>query len=265
MNIKKIFLLVLFFFSVCFLTPKTSKAVDLQQVFTSEDSIVLKIQEGIEYFFAFRIENKIAVLEKQAEKRLTMAQNYTEEGNNEKVQGVLYNYAEIKERQNHLLTEIGDGKVLGIVAERTIEQQKTMEKIKTKVGEDGKQNVIQIQEQVVNRVAQRVVEVNGTEGQTEFLNKVEHVWAPGTGPGGTSGVIYEGGSKLMFAPGTTSGGSATNDIKTVEIKTGGTINEPVPAGGNMNTSPNTVQGNPGNTIDPGTIDPGNGDKWVIDP
>jgi hypothetical protein len=258
--------LALFFFSICLLVPKTSKAVDLQEALTSENSIIVKIQEGVEYFFAFRIENKVQVLEKQAEKRLVMAQGYADKGNNDRVQNLLQNYLQIKERQDNLLGKINNGEVLGAVEERTIEQQKTMEEIKTKINEDGKQNVIQVQEQVVNQVAQRVVEVNGTEGQTQFLNEVAHVWAPGTGPGGgEAGVVYEGGGKLIFAPGTSGGGSATNDIKTVEIKTGGVVEEGLP--------PGVTRGDGGTAVDslaPGTTNSSEGGgndsgTWTIDP
>ena len=176
------------FFSFTFLFPKTSQAVDIREALTSENSIVVKIQEGIEYFFAFRTENKVAVLERHAEKRLVLAQGFAEEGNNERVQNLMQNYLQIKEKQNSLLGKTDDGNVLGAVAERTIEQQKTMEEIKTKTNNEVKQEVVQVQEQVVNQVAERIVVVNGTEGQTEFFQKVEHVWAPGTGPGGEAGV-----------------------------------------------------------------------------
>ena len=89
MNIKRLLLLTLFFFSISFFTPRTARAVDLREVLTSEDSIVVKIQERIEYFFAFKVENKITVLDKHAEKRLVAAQDYAQEGNNEKVQSIL--------------------------------------------------------------------------------------------------------------------------------------------------------------------------------
>lgn len=246
MSIKKILLLVLFFFSVCFLAPKTSKAVDLREVLTSEDSIVVKIQEGLEYFFAFRVENKVAVLEKHAEKRLVMAQGYADQGNNEKVRNLLQNYLQIKERQNNLLGKTRNGDVLGAVEERTIEQQKTMEEIKTKIDGDGKQEVIQVQEQVVNQVAQRIIDVNGKEGATEFFNKVEHVWAPGTGPGGVSGVVVEGGT-MQFAPGTSAGGSSGADIKTVVVEGGGGSGDgtTVESGG---LAPGTSSGGGGTTV-----------------
>jgi hypothetical protein len=256
MNIKKILMLGLLFFSVGFLAPKTSSAVSLREILTSEGSIIVKMQEKIEYFFAFKIENKVQVLEKHAEKRLTKAQEYVELKNNEKIQEVFQSYLQIKERQNNLLEKTDEKDVLKDVEEKTIGQQKIMEEIKTKLNEDGRKNVVNIQEKVVNQVSQRIIEVNGPEGQTEFLNNVEHVWAPGTGPGGeaettfapgttgtgnggviveggliqfapgtsaggTGGTVYEGGAGNQFAPGTSAGGSAGSDIKNVEVKTGG--------------------------------------------
>jgi len=288
MDIKKLLLFVLFFSLLVFFAPKTSQAVDLQKVLTSEDSIVVKIQERIEYFFAFRVEKKVTVLEKHADKRLVLAQDYAEEGNNEKVQNMLKNYQQIKEKQNNLLGKINDGEVLGMVAEQTIEQQKTMEKIKTKIDEGTKQQVVQVQEHVVNQVARRVIDVNGKEGATEFLNGVAHVWAPGTGPGGEAGVVYAGGGKLIFAPGTgpggqsgvmieggemkfapgTSGGGPSGvDIKNVEVKTGGGSGSggTTVEGGGQNMAPGTTSG--GNTVESGgqNMAPGTtsgGDTWI---
>lgn len=254
MNIKRVLVLILFFFTMFLLVPKASRAIDLQEILTSEDSIVTKIQEGIEYFFTFKIENKIQVLDKHAEKRLASAQGYAEVGNNEMVQNSVQNYLRIKEKQNNLLGKINSGEVLGMVTERIIEQQKTMEEIKLKVDGDTQQNMIQVQERVVNQVAERVVVVNGIEGQTEFFNKVEHVWAPGTGPGGGNvGVVIEGGA-MQFAPGTSAGGPATQDIRTVEIKTGGTVNDPLPVPDGPNYAPGTTGGGPVN-IETQIIDP----------
>lgn len=244
------------------------------------------MQEGIEYFFAFKVENKIAVLEKQAEKRLALAQSYTDKKDDKKLQSLMQDYLQIKEKQNNLLKKTNDGEVLGTVEEKTVEQQKIIEEIKTKINEVGKQNVVKIQEQVVNQVGERVVEVNGKEGQTEFFNKVEHVWAPGTGPGGEAGTnfapgtsgtgnsgvvveggliqfapgtsaggvggtVFEGGSGQQFAPGTSAGGSAGSDIKTVEVKTGGGSSD---SGGGTTVeggNPGTTSGGGGNTVESG--------------
>lgn len=264
--------MILFFFSVGFLFPGTSKAVDLQEVLTSENSIIVKIQEGVEYFFAFTVDKKVGVLEKQAEKRLVMAQGYAENGNNERVQNLIQNYLQIKERQNNLLGKTDDRDILGRVEERTIEQQKTMEEIKTKIDDNGKQGVIDVQEAVVNQVAERVVVVNGTEGQTEFLNEVLHVWAPGTGPGGEAGVVYAGGGKLMYAPGTGPGGGEAGVIVvggqmmfaqgTSAGGSGGTNVVEGGGGSGGGTTTNTVEGGGQNVVNPGTSSEGSGTTVV---
>jgi len=245
--IYKLLLVLLF---VGLIVPKASLAFDLREVFTSGDSIVVRVRERIEYFFAFRVENKVEVLEKQAERRLETAQNSVENGNNSKVLNLLQNYLQIKGRQDDLLDDVDEG-IIGGVKEKTLGQQIIMEGIKGKVDGEMKQGVMRIQEQVVNQVAQRVIEVNGKEGQTEFLNNVGHVWAPGTGPGGEggttfapgtsaggnggvvivggsiqfapgtsvgeSGVKYDGGAGQQFAPGTSGGGNSGSDIKNVEV------------------------------------------------
>ena len=231
---------MLFFLPFIFLTPKIVRAVDTSPISILDNSIFLKIRESVQYFFTFGADKKVAVLEKQAENRLDMAQDYAENGDQTEVQNSLQNYLQTKEKQDNLLGKIDDNGVLGAVQERTIDQQKTMEEIKMKVDGEVKNEIIQVQEQVVNQVAQRVIVTNGAEGQTEFFQKVEHVWAPGTGPGGgESGVVYEGGAgqqfapgtstggnggvvieggSIQFAPGTSSGGNSGSDIKTVEVK-----------------------------------------------
>lgn len=204
----KIIKYLLIFFLVGLAIPKTSLAFDFREVFTSGDSIVVKIRERVEYFFANSLDKKVEVLEKQADRRLEAASNNVENGDDKKVPNLLQNYLQIKNIQNDLL-ENTDEEVLDKVQERTLGQQIVMEGIKGKIDVDGKQGVAQVQEQVVNQVAQRIVEVNGKEGQTEFFNKVEHVWAPGTGPGGPApGVVYEGGARIIFAPGTSAGGES---------------------------------------------------------
>jgi len=216
----------------------------------------------------------VKVLEQHAERRLTMAQTYAEKGDGERVQNLLQSYLQIKEKQGDLLGKNDDGEVLGIVEDRTIEQQKVMEEIKNIIIDDmGKQGVIDVQEQVVNQVAKNIVEVNGTQGQTEFFNKVEHVWAPGTGPGGEAGVVIVGGA-MQFAPGTSAGGPSGSDIKTnVVVGGGGTsgggttvvgggTNVIEGGGGSGGGSTNTVVDGDQNA-DPGTSS--DGSKTWIDP
>lgn len=207
MKIKKLLVVLLFLF-VGLIVPRVTQAFDIREVFTSGDSVVVKIRERIEYFFANNLGKKVEVLERQADRRLETARNKVESGDDKNVPNLLQNYLQIKDRQNDLLDDV-DEEVIGKVEERTLGQQMIMEGMKDKIDEGTTREMIQVQEQVVNQVAQRVVEVNGKEGQTEFFEKVENVWAPGTGPGGPApGVVYEGGARIIFAPGTSAGGES---------------------------------------------------------
>jgi len=239
MKINKILFLLLLVFSVSLIAPRSLKAIESSGVAVADTSFFGRIRERIEYFFAFSAQSKVEVLEKQAEKRLNEAQGNAESGNDQKASSKLQNYLQTKEKQTTVLKNMNDSdKVMEKVQERTIEQQKTMETIKTVTSHSVKQEVVQVQEQVVNQVAKEVVETNGAEGKNEFFEKVEHVWAPGTGPGGSAGVVIVGGSmkfapgtegggesgvvieggSAKFAPGTSGGGNSGADIKHVEIK-----------------------------------------------
>jgi hypothetical protein len=285
MNFKGLFIFILSFLFLGLFFPSPSKAFNLEESLMSENSIIVKVQEGLEYLFAFKVENKIQVLDKHADKRLVMAQEQAENGSNERVQNLMQSYEQIKEKQNNLLGQVDSGEVLGTVKERTIEQQRTMEEIKTKIDDNTKQEVVRVQEQVVNQIAKHVIDANGTEGTTEFLNNVAHVWAPGTGPGGgEAGVVYAGGGKLIYAEGTGPGAggviieggemkfatgasmdSPGADVKNIEVKTGGTVNEPVPVPNGPNYAPGTTGDSPNNTIDQGDVNTVDSDTDIIDP
>jgi hypothetical protein len=228
MNIRKILFSILFL--ILFISLPTSKSIlaaDLSSKSILNNSIFLKIKEKVQYFLTFGSDKKVAVLEKQAENRLNIAQDHADNGNQIEVQNSLQNYLGAKEKQDTLLNKVDNDNILESVQERTVNQQKVMEEIKTKVDKDAKQEIIRIQEQVVNQVAQRVIEVNGKEGQTEFFNKVEHVWAPGTGPGGEGGVVYEGGARHQYAPGTSAGsGGIVIEGGEMKFATGASMDSP---------------------------------------
>lgn len=216
MNTKRLLRSALLVVSLCLFFPDSSHAIDPQTP-APNNSFISRVREKVEYFFAFTAEKKVQVLEKQAEKRLTMAKSSAEAGDNNQMQNLLQNYLQIKDQQNGFIDKTLDNKIIDTIEDRTVEQQKTMEEIKNVIDENGKEGVMEVQEQVVNQVAQNIIEVNGKEGATEFFNKVEHIWAPGTGPGEEAGVVIEGGS-MQFAPGTSGGGSSGSDIKSPVIE-----------------------------------------------
>lgn len=199
--------------------PKQIRAVGLNDVVDAGSGLLVRVQETFEYVFAVGVEKKIEILDKQADRRLERAQMYAEEGKGQRVENMISNYGEIKERQNELMGKIDDSQMMNQIAEKVVEQQQTMEEIKNWVVDPGtKEQMIQVQEQVVNQVAKNIVEVNGSVGATEFVNEVAHVWAPGTGPGGEAGIVYEGGGKLIYAPGTGPGGQGGVVIEGGEMK-----------------------------------------------
>lgn len=234
-NKGRLIILPIILFSFIFL-PSSVGAASQSTSPPSTNSLVERIKEKVEYLFAFKVENKVEVLEKHAEKRLVEAQNNVDQKNNTGVVNSLQGYLDIKGKQDQLLAKSESGDVLGAVEERTIDQQRTMEEIKAGVDDEVKQEVVRVQEQVVNQVAQRVVVVNGPEGQNEFFQKVEHVWAPGTGPGGgEAGVVIEGGT-MQFAPGTSAGGESQPDIQQHVVIEGGGQNGNQNGNGGGNSS-----------------------------
>ena len=199
--------------------PKQIRAVGLNDVVDAGSGLLVRVQETFEYMFAIGVEKKIEVLDKQADRRLERAQMYAQDGDGERVENMISNYGQIKERQGELVGKIDDSQTMNQIAEKVVEQQQTMEEIKNRVVDPGtKEQMIQVQEQVVNQVAKNIVEVNGPVGATEFVNEVAHVWAPGTGPGGEAGIVYEGGGKLIYAPGTGAGGQGGVVIEGGEMK-----------------------------------------------
>jgi O6-methylguanine-DNA--protein-cysteine methyltransferase len=246
-NRKLALFLVCIFAILTFIFPASAKAFDLQDITTAGSTLLVRIQENVEYFFAFKTEQKIAVLEKQAEKRLDKAQQLADQDQTEGVQNQIEDYLQIKERQDNLLADETSDDVLNQVRQRTIDQQQTMEQIKGKIGDEQKRVVVQAQEQVVNQVAQRVIDKDGSNGATEFFQEVEHVWAPGTGPGGESGVVIEGG-KMQFAPGTSAGGPSGVDVQNVVIEGGGGSGETKVEGGQPGLAPGTSSGGNGSVV-----------------
>lgn len=253
MNISKNLRLVLLLAIFIGLTPTTALAAESSPGSIFNHPLLLKIKDNLQYFFTFGVDNKITLLDKQAEAKLNLAQDYAADGKQVEVKNSVQNYLQVKQKQGDLLDQADDDNSLNQVRQRTLEQQQTMEQLKLQVGEDIKPEIVQAQEQVVNQVAQHVVVANGVEGRDEFFQQVEHVWAPGTGPGGESGTqyapgtsaggsagvvvvggsirfapgtsaggdsthTYEGGAGQQFAPGSSAGGNATNDTKNVEVK-----------------------------------------------
>ena len=169
--------------------PRQALAAPRAGIFISPDSLFIKIQERIESFFAFRTEQKIIVLEKQAERRLTQAENLMKTGDVGKVSSIIKSYEVLKEAQNTLI-KAASITVPAEVKEQTIKQQARIEDMKEDMPESTKEVVEESQRTVIKAVIDNLQDENsGTieNEATKFAEEVKNVIDPGSN---------------IFAPGT---------------------------------------------------------------
>jgi hypothetical protein len=242
MKVVKRFLVSFFLTTLILLSlalPTGTKAFSLQQTLSPVTSLLVSVGEKVQYFFAFTPSAKVKVLESQAQRRLTIAQNDTSKAENS-----IKEYRDIKDKQNTLLDKIDDD-TLKRVQEQTLEEQQTLAKIGNNQ-KDIVETVRTVNATVVEGIKNVVTLKEGTTAGEAFEQKATIVYAPGTGPGGTATLVIEG---QKYAPGTSGGGNAGTNIQNVVIQGGGG------AGGT------TVQGdNPGYAT--GTSESGGGGTTV---
>lgn len=174
---RPLLLLIIVFFILSF--PQRASALSPRDILSSPDSLVVKIQERIEYFFAFNTEKKAAILEKQAERRLTRAKKLIKTKDVDEVSTLIKNYETLKEKQGDLV-ESASIAILPEIKERTIEQQKRIEDIKEAVPEETKEVIEDVQRTVVTTVIMNVRAKEGEGKATEFAEGVKEVLTPGS-------------------------------------------------------------------------------------
>src|SRR3989344_2942462 len=133
---------------VLMFSPRPAHAATLNDLFTSPDSFLVKIQERIESFFAFRTEQKITVLERQAERRLTSAENLTKTKDNNQVLSLIKSYEALKETQGNLI-KAASITVPTEVKEQTVKQQARIEDIKKDLPEGTKEIIENSQRTII--------------------------------------------------------------------------------------------------------------------
>lgn len=158
--------------------PKPALAAPLDDIFSSPDSFIVKIQERIEYFFAFNTERKVVVLEKQAERRLAFAQKWAKEGDDTKTAALIESYEGVKKKESLLLKD-APASVMKPVKEKIIEEQKTIEEIKDDVGDKAKDSIEDTQKTVIGDAIGMVKAKEGEGKATEFAVKIADFVAPG--------------------------------------------------------------------------------------
>lgn len=176
---KLLTFLICFFALFTFMSsPRQAHAAPLNDIFTSPDSLIVKIQERIEYFFAFNTEQKVIVLEKQAERRLAFAQKWAKEGDDTKTAALIEGYEGVKKKESLLLKD-APASVMKPVKDRIIEEQKTIEEIKDDVGDEVKDSIEDTQKTVIGDAIGMVKAKEGESKATEFAAKIADFVAPG--------------------------------------------------------------------------------------
>lgn len=167
--------------------PRQALAAPLVgDIFSSPDSLIVRVQERIEYFFAFNTKQKIIILEKQAERRLTRAENLVKTKDDDKVLSLIKSYETLKEKQSNLI-EGAPTTVLTEAKERTVKQQARIEDIKKGMPGEAKEIIENSQRTVIKTMMDSSKAEEGEDEATEFAEEIKNVLDQGT---------------RIFAPGT---------------------------------------------------------------
>lgn len=183
------FLIFSFTFLVLVSFPKPAHAAPLDDIFFSPDSFIVKIRERIEYFFAFRTEQKVIVLEKQAERRLKQAENLVKTKDVNQALSLIKSYETLKEKQGDLIESAPTTDLTG-VKEQTIQQQARIEDMKGYIPDAAKDIIEEGQRTVIKTMIDNLDDSGTKEDKdevAEFTEEVKNVLDPGSN---------------IFAPGT---------------------------------------------------------------
>ena len=221
---KRFKFLIFFIFAISvFMFPRQALAAPLGDIFSSPDSLIVRIQERIEYFFAFNTEQKIVVLDKQAERRLTRAENLVKTGNANKTLSLIKNYETLKERQGGLII-VAPTTVLTEAKERTVQQQARIEGIKKEMPGETRKLIETGQVTIIKTMVENIEAKEDVKEVTEFVKELKNVIEPGSlvvlefareiAPGAfevTPGTLEVAPGSLETAPGQVAPG--TKDVK----------------------------------------------------
>jgi len=153
------------------------------------------------------MEQKIVVLEKQAERRLTQAENLakTKDVDVDKVLSLIKSYETLKEKQGNLI-KVASTTVPVEVKEQTVQQQARIEDMKEDMSDDAKE-IIEDSQRTVIKTMMDNIEDSGVEKDevTEFAEEIKNVIDPGSN-------IFAPGT-LEVAPGSPEVAPGVKDVK----------------------------------------------------
>lgn len=202
-NLLKFSTFLIFALFVFASSPQQAHATSLNDIFSSPNSLFVKIQERIEYFFAFRIEQKVTVLEKQAERRLRQAENLVKTKDVDQALPLIKSYQTLKEKQGDLIKD-APLTALANAKEQTIRQQARIEEIKKNIPDEVDNIIEDSQREVMKTMVDNIKTEEDESKVTEFAEEVKNVLDPGSH-------IFAPGTNEV-APGTLEVAPGTKDI-----------------------------------------------------
>ena len=197
--------LVLFLFT---LGSNKAYAISIDEIRESASNTMTQVWERVELVFAFSQGKKVEVLAKHAQRRLEWAETEFNAEDEEKGQTYLDEYVEITGNIAGRLENV-DEEILEEYKTKTIDENNQIDVMKNEVSDSVKNVIDKNQLEVLGATWEVVTDIQGTTEGEDFVNIV---YAPGTTAGGTSTLIIEGG-ELTYAPGTTAGGTSGVEIK----------------------------------------------------
>jgi len=191
----RILCFIFFSFLLFILFTKQASAITFDQIKEATTVSFTQVLEKIELAFTFKEESRIKVLGKHAERRVNRAEESFDNGDNEKAQNYLDEYVQIKEEISVKLDQV-DEKIVDDFKDRTIVENKKIEEFKNDLSETSRVVVEKTQTEVLEKTWEVVGEIQGEKAAENFV-------------------------KIIYAPGTESGGENKVIEDTVEIKTDG--------------------------------------------
>lgn len=234
----------------------------------------------------FKASSKASLYNGYSDRRVSEMSYASSLGDTESIEKSLNRYEIQKERAMSYAQRAMNSEVLSGIKQMTLAQQRTMTNLQLQLSNSGElqNNIVRVQKEIALRAKEVVENIEGQDEADTIDKQTWVIWsdpnaeidgelpdvpatleyAPGTGPGGVGTRVYEGGSKHIWAPGTTSAGgpsSATTSQNVIETdgssgsdssnsSSGTVIENSTNGNGNENSggqAGNTVQSGSGNT------------------
>lgn len=212
-----------------------AEEVQKQLLPTSPVYLLVKIKESVQQFLTFNQSSKAELLEGFAEQRIKEMEYANFSDDNGALDASLDRYQAQKTRALECVKGTSDEKVMNLIRERTILQQRTMTKLqlRTETTERVQQRIVEVQKGVAEETKTAVGDVLGADEAVEMDNELHYVWldpnadasgnlpplpdeiieeweyAPGTEGRDDNGKVVE----ITYAPGTKAGGDAGNKVE----------------------------------------------------